>query len=312
MGGNTSTDGARFSPLSDLWRLDLTARAWSRVTVANGPSARLFHAMTLRGRRLTVFGGGGANAFTGPFLRDLWTLDLDAMAWTRHDVRGATDELLGRISASLAADPEGEGFLLVGGHDDGPLGNRNDVLAFTADGEVSVLRAGDTLGTRGSGFCDFPEDFAVTDDDSPGAPLGVHPRGRPRARALHRVRRKDRLRARGRRLGAAAAAPALGRPARIVRGPELSTLRPRGLLVPLSVNLQPSSPERIGVTMDSGPKRESWSQRARPVPLILATSCCAARFNRPSSRSRALGSVGSGSAKRQEVLPSGEITSLSH
>jgi N-acetylneuraminic acid mutarotase len=167
LGGNSSTDGTRFTPLSDLWRLDLAAGAWSRVGATGAPPARLFHAMALRDRRLTVFGGGGANAFTGPFLRDLWSFDLEGNAWTRQNVRGATDELLGRISASLVADPVGDGHLLVGGHDDGALGNRNDVLAITSDGEVSVLRAGDTLGTPGSGFCDFPADFAVTDDESP-------------------------------------------------------------------------------------------------------------------------------------------------
>jgi len=167
LGGNSSTDGTRFTPLGDLWRLDLAAGAWSRVSASNAPPARLFHAMTIRDRRLTVFGGGGANAFTGPFMRDLWSLDLEGSAWTRHNVRGATDELLGRISASLVPDPTGDGLLLVGGHDDGALGNRNDVLALSADGEVSVLRAGDTLGTPGSEFCDFPADFAVTDDESP-------------------------------------------------------------------------------------------------------------------------------------------------
>lgn len=166
-GGNTSTNGAAFTPMGDVWRLDLATNAWSRVSVSGGPSARLFHATAMRGRGVALFGGGGANAFTGPFLRDFWTLDLAGPTWTRHTVRGATDELLGRISSALVADPAGDGFLLVGGHDDGALGNRNDVLSFSADGEVAVLRAGDTLGTRGNGFCDFPSDFAVTDDDSP-------------------------------------------------------------------------------------------------------------------------------------------------
>lgn len=166
-GGNTSTDGARFSPLSDVWRLSLADNTWSRVSASNGPSARLFHATATRGGSLALFGGGGANAFVGPFLQDFWTLDLGASTWTRRTVRGATDELLGRISASLIEDLMGDGYLLVGGHDDGALGNRNDVLSLSVDGEVSVLRAGDTLGRPGNGFCDFPSDFAVTDDESP-------------------------------------------------------------------------------------------------------------------------------------------------
>lgn len=167
MGGNTSTSGASFTPLSDLWRLDLASNTWARVVTNTPPPARLFHAAAIRDGALTVFGGGGANAFTGPFMRDLWRLDLATSMWTRASVQGPTDELLGRISASLIPDPSADGLLLVGGHDDGALGNRNDVYALSSNGELTLLRAGDVLNTPGNGFCDFPADFAITDEDSP-------------------------------------------------------------------------------------------------------------------------------------------------
>lgn len=166
-GGNTSTDGTRFAPLSDVWRLDLQANAWSRVSASGGPSARLFHAAAYRGGAMVVYGGGGANAFTGPFNRDIWSLDLAGASWRQLTLRGDTRELIGRISSALVPDPMGDGFLLVAGHDDAALGNRNDVFTVSPEGAVSMLRAGDILGTPGAGFCDFPADFAVTDEESP-------------------------------------------------------------------------------------------------------------------------------------------------
>ncbi len=177
-GGNTSVSGLTFTPRNDTWALDLAQRTWSRVTTTGtAPTARLFHSAALVGRSMVVYGGGGANAFMGPFYRDASRLDLDTNAWSRVALTGDTDILAGRISASLVAT--GDAALLVGGHDDGALGNRNDLLRFGADGAVSVVRAGDALGTPGSGFCDFPPDFATTDESSPerrsAFVLGVDP-----------------------------------------------------------------------------------------------------------------------------------------
>ena len=33
--------------------------------------------------QLLLFGGGGANAFIGPFYRDLWSFDLENETWTQ-------------------------------------------------------------------------------------------------------------------------------------------------------------------------------------------------------------------------------------
>ena len=164
-GGNTSTDGARFAPRNDAWRLDLATLAWARVGATSPPPAREFHAAALRDGAMIVVGGGDANAFTGPFLTDAWRLDLAADRWTRLALSGDTDALAGRISHALAA--RADDVVLVGGHDDGALGNRNDVLTVDAAGAVAQRREGDTLGTPGRGFCDFPADFARIDDASP-------------------------------------------------------------------------------------------------------------------------------------------------
>jgi hypothetical protein len=165
-GGNTSTSGLTFTPRNDTWALDLGTSTWRRVTTSGAlPTARLFHAAALVGRSLWVYGGGGANAFMGPFYSDLWRLDLATGAWSRVTLTGESTALGGRISAALL--PTGEGATLIGGHDDGALGNRNDVITVSATGEVAVARAGDEINRPGAGFCDFPADFSTTDMDAP-------------------------------------------------------------------------------------------------------------------------------------------------
>lgn len=164
-GGNTSTDGARFTPRNDAWRLDLATLQWTQMASAGAPPARQFHAAAVRDGAMLVVGGGDANAFTGPFLTDAWRLELATGRWSRVALTGATETLAGRISHGLVA--RANDVVLVGGHDDGALGNRNDVLTVDGAGEVAERRAGDTLQTPGNGFCDFPADFAAIDDASP-------------------------------------------------------------------------------------------------------------------------------------------------
>ncbi|MBK8691002.1 MAG: hypothetical protein IPN17_01535 [Deltaproteobacteria bacterium] len=151
-GGNTSTDGARFTPRNDTWRLNLATLDWSRVTAASPPPARQFHAAVVRDGAMIVLGGGDANAFTGPFLTDAWRLDLAASRWSRLPLwrhRGAR-----RAHQPLARGPRRRP-----GDRRRPRRRRPGQPQRRAHprhrGAVSQRSAGDTLQTPGNGFCDF-------------------------------------------------------------------------------------------------------------------------------------------------------------
>ncbi len=169
-GGNTSTDGASFSPQGDVWTLDLGTNTWAEQTpTGTAPRPRLFHAAAVSadGGTLYLYGGGGRNAFLGPFYGDLWALDLNTWAWTSlHD--GSDAAPLGRIWGNLLFDGERDRLVLWAGHDDGALGNTNEVWTFDL-GARSWTRqqVGDVLDAPANGFCDFPEDFVVADLDAP-------------------------------------------------------------------------------------------------------------------------------------------------
>ncbi len=165
-GGNNNPSGLSFTPQRDTWVFDLAAGSWQRLDAA-GPTARLFHGAVVAEGSLWVYGGGGANAFVGPFMGDLWRLDLSAGSWSEVAVTGDTAGLAQRINPALAPAPTGGGVVVVAGHDDGALGNRNDIVAVSADGEARVVRAGDRLVRQGNGFCDFPADFTAPDLDGP-------------------------------------------------------------------------------------------------------------------------------------------------
>lgn len=174
-GGNTSTSGLTFTPKEDVFVLDLATNAWTEITPANaGPTGRLFHAMAAHPTKNVVYvhSGGDENAFLGPFFTDTWELDLDTATWTQ--LTGSAPGGLGRIKLGMwatvpdgAADPK---VFVFGGHDDGILGNRNDVIAGSVFGgqlTFEEVRAGDTYNKPGSGQCDFPVDFTILDKDSP-------------------------------------------------------------------------------------------------------------------------------------------------
>lgn len=166
-GGNTNTNGAAFTPRRDTFVLDLATNTWRQIAADGAPPARLFHAAAMQGRVMWIASGGDANAFTGPFLRDVWTLDLSTEQWRRVTLSGDTAALVGRINHVLVPAPTGGGVVVLGGHDDGALGNRNDVISIAPDGTVRTVRGGDTLRHAGSGFCNFPADFTMTDMDAP-------------------------------------------------------------------------------------------------------------------------------------------------
>ncbi|MSQ83102.1 MAG: hypothetical protein EXR77_09340 [Myxococcales bacterium] len=174
-GGNTSTNGLNFMPLADLWRFDAAAAQWSKVaTKGTGPSPRLFHACAVGddGKALVVYGGGGANAFIGPFYGDTFVLDLESLTWST--VQGPAP--MARIKPGLAAAPNGSQIWLFGGHDDGAVGNRNDLWSFSLTTKAWTVQVLGDLGAAGNpdvvnkpanAFCDFPPDFMQLDKISP-------------------------------------------------------------------------------------------------------------------------------------------------
>ncbi len=171
-GGSSSVSGLAFTPLDDTWALDLTTHAWHQVaaTVSPRPKARLFHAVAIDDARGTLYAysGGDANAFTGPFLADLWALDLAAETWRQITPTGGLPP--SRILHTMTWDTVKKQLVVFGGHDDGNTGNQNDVWTIdptTASPTWTNLPLGDTFNKAGSGACTFPPDFTVIDKASP-------------------------------------------------------------------------------------------------------------------------------------------------
>lgn len=168
-GGNTSTDGLNFVPQNDVWAFNLASASWRQISTSGAaPAKRLFHAIAVdsAGRKLFAYSGGDANAFTGPFLRDLWALDLDAGTWSQ--LSSGAGGPLARISPTLAFDAASNGVLLFGGHDDGSVGNNNDTWRFDLGTNTwSPITAPETLKKAAAGFCNFPPDFTAPNLSAP-------------------------------------------------------------------------------------------------------------------------------------------------
>lgn len=170
-GGNTSTDGASFAPQNDTWSLDLDSGAWKRIATSGPqPAAREFHAMAIDqdARVAYVLAGGDANAFTGPFLSDAWALDLARETWSRVATSGTGPG--GRIEGGLAFDAAAKRLVAFAGHDDGDIGNENDVFTLDVTRSPALwkkLPHGDTPGKPAAGQCAFPPDFTNIDKASP-------------------------------------------------------------------------------------------------------------------------------------------------
>ena len=169
--GNTSTDGAVFRPQKDVWAFNVDTARWRTVTTSGGPTrSRLFHAAALdaAGNRLFIYGGGGANAFTGPFYGDLWVLELATGTWMSLADEGAADTPLSRIQSALVYDGPRNRLVLFGGHDDGAVGNQNDTWSFDLEGKYwTALIAPEEVQRPAGGFCNFPVDFTTPNMDAP-------------------------------------------------------------------------------------------------------------------------------------------------
>lgn len=170
-GGNTSTDGLSFAPRNDAFALDLDSLEWSSLGSSGAkPAPRLFHAMAVDRASHTayVYGGGDEQAFTGPFLKDLWALDLANGTW--REIKTSGEAPVPRIHAGLMFDDTDKVLVVFGGHDDGTLGNENDVHRIdpgATSPSWSRVGGGDTFSKAATGQCDFPADFTVIDKAAP-------------------------------------------------------------------------------------------------------------------------------------------------
>ncbi len=174
-GGSTSPSGLTFTPTSDLYALDLITNEW-RGVLGQGtpPSAREFHAMAIDGaaHKAYVGWGGDANAFVGPFFKDIAVLDLAAQAWSPLAVAPAAGADVGRIKLGMAVRSASAGgaarLYAFAGHDDGALGNRNDLLATDLGGAAAWQAEikGDAYNKPPAGQCSFAADFVIDDPKS--------------------------------------------------------------------------------------------------------------------------------------------------
>jgi len=168
-GGNSSANGASYKALGDTWAFDLESLTWSELDTSGDGPDRLFHGTALSDDESTlyVYAGGDEGAFLGPFFDDLWSLDLGTLAWSElHS--GGSDAPDGRLSPNLVVDTDNNRLISFAGHDDGSLGNTNQVWAYDLGGGAwSELEAGDVYKTAPVDFCEFPADFTEPDMDSP-------------------------------------------------------------------------------------------------------------------------------------------------
>lgn len=169
-GGNSSTSGLSFSPHRDVWAFSLENRTWRKIPAqGSAPEARLFHAAAVdsEGKRLFVYGGGDAGAWTGPFLGDLWVMDLENGTW--QELHAGGEGAPGhRIWGTITYDALQDRVLLFGGHDDGSVGNNNDTWQFQiATNQWSTITEPEVIQTSPNGFCDFPPDFTEPNLEAP-------------------------------------------------------------------------------------------------------------------------------------------------
>jgi len=182
-GGTTSPSSLAFAPTNDLYALNLVTNEWREVSATGDvPEKRLFHALTVdtQTHRAFMAYGGDANAFVGPFFKDLYSLDLGTAAWTKLEVTHPEGFDFGRIKLGMVVrrseGTEAARLLAFGGHDDvngaSALGNRNDLLSLDLanDGPSPPSSLawqhpiqGDTFNKAPSAQCNFPADFVLPD-----------------------------------------------------------------------------------------------------------------------------------------------------
>jgi hypothetical protein len=169
-GGNSSTSGLSFIPHNDVWAFNTETLLWRRIeSTGDAPRGRLFHSAAVddAGNRLFIFGGGDEGAWLGPFLADLWVMDLNSGAWTLLAAESDSGPN-GRIWSSITYDVSRDRVLLFGGHDDGDVGNNNDTWEFDlASATWNAIVEAETVNEPAFARCDFPVDFTQPNRQAP-------------------------------------------------------------------------------------------------------------------------------------------------
>lgn len=171
-GGNSSSSGLSFNALNDTYIFDLKRLKWQRVQTSTSPPVAIFHSLVMDGtnKRVILYGGGGNNAFTGPFYQDMWAFDLDKQDWKKiWSASGQSQVPPARINAGLLEDRANRRVVLFAGHDDTTVGHRNDVWVFDTQAlQWERKRPGDTGTGQGCArFCSCSPDFVTVDKESP-------------------------------------------------------------------------------------------------------------------------------------------------
>ncbi len=174
IGGNTGPSVVSINPVIDVWVLDLSTNEWiERTPTVSGPVPRLWVSGLWDENRsqMVIFGGGDDSAFTGTveYLKDVWAWKDDGgtPGWIKLDGM-AEEQPQGRFWAGWVRDETNDRYVLFAGHDDTDLGNKNDTWFFDPDsGQWSEHLAGDIPNKPPNGFCDFPADFTLVEQESP-------------------------------------------------------------------------------------------------------------------------------------------------
>ena len=81
--GGRGSNGEMFR---DMYFLDLKTMTWSLVRPTNsGPSARMFHASLLVGRKIVIHGGWDGEMTC---LDDIWIFDTERFSWLKPKTAG--------------------------------------------------------------------------------------------------------------------------------------------------------------------------------------------------------------------------------
>ena len=165
-GGNIVVDGA-FRSANDLWQYDPRGNRWSEAEADSlSPEARLYHSLVYDPRRDQLVLYGGTDESFVPS-EGVWGLDLESLRWSRLDRSGTSGPDL-RYWQAMVLDRTNDRLVMMGGHDNTDLGNRNDWWFFELEnGTWSLEGTGDRLNSSANGFCDFPPDFTAPDLSAP-------------------------------------------------------------------------------------------------------------------------------------------------